>query len=319
MNSSDRENRWRELSALIEADDLSAEDLKRLARLYRQVTIDLSQARDRGDEPSRVRYLNDLAVRAHSRIYSSRRVDFRPVFGFFIHGFPRLLRKHWRPVWIAMAVLYGSALASGLAVVHNPELAYSLFDERMVEFENVRLEKQEGEYRGNFTFSQDVSIFVAGTIILNNCRVAIIAFAAGALCCVPGLLLILYNGRMLGTLSGMLYKSGYLWGFWSLIATHGVLELTAISIGGAAGLLLGWTLVSAIDRPRRDALKLAGKDALGLLGGACGMLVIAGTIEAFVTPHYGATVRWTTAATTGLLFVLYVRLLGKPAAARSST
>jgi uncharacterized membrane protein SpoIIM required for sporulation len=313
MKSTDRETRWRELSALLDAEDLSAEDLKRLARLYRQVTIDLSQARDRGDEPSRVRFLNDLAVRAHSRVYSSKRVDLRPVFGFFSHGFPRLLRKHWRPVWVAMAVLYGSALASGLAVVHDPELAYSLFDERMVEYENIRLEKQEGEYRGNFTFSKDASWLVAGTIILNNCRVVIIAFAAGALCCVPGLLLILYNGRMLGTLSGLVYKGGYFWGFYSLIATHGVLELTAISIGGAAGLHLGWTLVKATNRPRRDALKLAGKDALGLVGGACGMLVIAGIIEAFVTPHYGPAVRWTTAGTSGVLFLLYVWLLGRPA------
>jgi uncharacterized membrane protein SpoIIM required for sporulation len=210
-----------------------------------------------------------------------------------------------------MAVLYGSALASALAVVHNPELAYSLFDERMVEYENVRLEKQQGEYRGNFTFSQQASPLVAGTIILNNCRVTIIAFGAGALCCVPGLMLLLYNGRMLGTLSGLLYKSGYLMGFYSLIATHGVLELTAICIGGAAGLHLGWTLVAATERPRRDALKLAGKDALGLLGGACGMLVIAGIIEAFVTPHYGATVRWTTAATSGVLFAMYVWALGR--------
>ena len=87
----------------------------------------------------------------------------------------------------------------------------------------------------------------------------------------------------------------------------------AICIGGAAGLILGWALVAATYRPRRDALKLAGKDALGLLGGACGMLVIAGIIEAFVTPHYGPVVRWTTAGTTGVLFVLYVWLLGKPA------
>jgi uncharacterized membrane protein SpoIIM required for sporulation len=313
MKSTDRETRWRELSALLDADSLSAADLKRLARLYRQVTIDLSQARDRGDEPSRVRYLNDLAVRAHSRIYATKRVDLRPALDFFIHGFPRLIRKHWRPVWIAMIVMYGSALATGLAVVNDPELAYSLFDERMVEYENVRLEKQEGEYRGNFTFSQQASFFAAGAIILNNCRVTIIAFAAGAVCCLPGLMLIHYNGRMLGTLSGLVYKGGYFWGFYSLIATHGVLELTAICIGGAAGLILGWALVAATYRPRRDALKLAGKDALGLLGGACGMLVIAGIIEAFVTPHYGAVVRWTTAGTTGVLFVLYVWLLGKPA------
>jgi hypothetical protein len=55
----------------------------------------------------------------------------------------------------------------------------------VVEYENVRLEKQEGEYKGNFTFSVGASPFVAVLIIVNNVRVALVMFALGALLCVP--------------------------------------------------------------------------------------------------------------------------------------
>ena len=53
---------------------------------------------------------------------------------------------------------------------------------------------------------------------------------------------------------------------------------------------------------RGDAFRAASGDAFGLLAGACLMLVVAGIIEAFVTPHFSATVRWSVAAGTGNLF-----------------
>src|SRR5207253_5619366 len=123
-----------------------------------------------------------------------------------------------------------STLASFLAVLRDPELAYSLFDERVVEYENLRLEKQEGEYKGNFTFTVTESPFVAVAIIGNNVKVAAIAFGLGALCCLPGVLLLVYQGRMLGTLAGLVWVHGFFVDFCSLILTHGVLELTAFCI-----------------------------------------------------------------------------------------
>src|SRR5262249_49843384 len=150
----------------------------------------------------------------------------------------------------------------------------------IVEVENIRLEKQQGEYRGNFTFDVSSSPLVAVLIIGNNVRAAITAFALGALACVPGVLLLLYNGRMLGTLAGLVTLHGYLGDFAALILTHGVLELTAICIAGGAGFILGWALISPGQFTRREALRRAAGDAFGLLGGAAVLLVIAGHIEA---------------------------------------
>jgi uncharacterized membrane protein SpoIIM required for sporulation len=285
--------------------------VKRLCSLYRQVTIDLSQARAAGDDPTVLLYLNALAARAHGQVYAARRLRLRPLLQFVATGFPRVVRRNWRAVGAAVAVFLLTSVASWLAVVRDPELAYSLFDERVVEYENLRLEKQQGEYRGNFTFDVAESPIVAAQIIGNNVRVAITAFALGAAGCVLGVFLLVFNGRMLGTLSGLVWNGGYFVGFYSLVLTHGVLELSAICISAGGGLRLGWALLAPGRLPRRDAFRAAAPDAFGLLAGSVLMLVVAGIIEAFVTPHFGAAVRWSVAGGTGLLLALYVGLAGR--------
>lgn len=312
-----RRHRWAELSALLDTANrrgpagLTADQVKRLCRLYRQVTIDLSKARAAGDDPALIQYLNALAARAHGQVYAARRPEWRQLLAFVAVGFARTVRRNWRPVGAAAAIFLLSSLASGLAVVRDPELAYSLFDERLVEYENIRLEKQQGEYRGNFTFDATDSPLVAAQIIGNNVKVAIFGFALGSLGCVLAVLILVSNGRMLGTLSGMLWNAGYFVGFYSLILTHGVLELSAICVATGGGLRLGWAVIAPGRLPRADALRAAAPDAFGLLGGSVLLLVVAGVIEAFVTPHFGAAVRWSVAGGTGGLLALYVGFAGR--------
>jgi uncharacterized membrane protein SpoIIM required for sporulation len=309
--------RWEELTSLLDRvdrkgwPDLSAAEVKQLCRLYRQATIDLSQARTAGDDPELIRYLNALAARAHGRVYQTRPLNLGSLVAFLSGGFPRLVRRRLRFVLVSAGVFLLTALASGLAVVRDPELAYSLWDENYVEYENIRLERQEGEYKGNFTFAVGESPLVAVVIIGNNIKVAILAFALGALGCLPAILLLIMNGRMLGTLSGLMVNHGYFLAFYSLILTHGVLELSAICIAGAGGLMLGWALIAPGQLSRRDALRQAAGEAFGLLAGAAALLVIAGLIEAHVTPHFPAVVRWSVAGATAVLLAAYLAFAGR--------
>jgi uncharacterized membrane protein SpoIIM required for sporulation len=317
MSREAQRKRWQALAELLDRTEsrglaaLSVDEVRQLGRLYRQVTIDLSRARSTGAPPEEVRYLNNLSARAHGQVYRSRPVDLRPVLLFLATGFPRLVRRHYLPILCAVAVFLGSTAASFLAVARSPELAYSLFDERMVEYENIQLEKTQGEYRGNFTFDVSKSPLVAVLIIANNLLVAVKFFGLGALLCLPCLLMILYNGRMLGTLEAMVALHGYFWDFNALILTHGVLELTALCISGGSGLLIGWSILAPGRLTRKEALRRAAVDAFGLLAGACALLVVAGLIEAFVTPHFPRAVRWSVAGASALFLVVYLGLAGR--------
>jgi uncharacterized membrane protein SpoIIM required for sporulation len=312
-----QKQRWEELTALLDRADrggvgaLSVAELRRLCRLYRQVTIDLSRARTLGEDPDVVRYLNLLAARAHGQVYAARPIEMRPLLTFVLTGFPRLMRRHAVPLLVSGGIFLLASLASFVAVAREPALAYALFNEDIVEYENVRLEKQEGEYKGNFTFTVAESPFKAVFIIVNNVRVALVMFALGALLCVPCILLLVYNGRMLGTLTGLVWAHGYFLDFYALILTHGVLELTAICIAGGAGMMLGWSLIAPGRLPRKETLRRAALDAFGLLGGAALMLVVAGIIEAHVTPHFPQAVRWSVAGVSALALVLYFGFAGR--------
>ena len=140
----DARPRWEKLTKLLDCaqrrgvESLTVEEVKQVCRLYRHVTIDLSRTRTDGADPELLNYLNFLAARAHGCVYRARRVNIRGLFSFVGSGFPRLVRRWAWPILIATALFLGTALASFLAVIHQPELAYSLFDERVVEYENLR-------------------------------------------------------------------------------------------------------------------------------------------------------------------------------------
>lgn len=318
-----RQTRWKALADLLDdaarkgARALTATQLKLVCRLYRQVSIDLSRARAERESDDTLFYLNMLASRAHGFVYGSKKGNLREALEFLPFGFPRLVRRSAGPIFASAVILAATTLASFFAVVRQPALAYSLFDEGAIEFENLRLKKQKGEYRGNFEYiSKESSPSAAAQIITNNVRVALMALGLGALFCLPGCLLMAYTGRMVGAISGVTYNYGHAGDFYSLILTHGVLELSAIVIAGGAGLMLGWSLISPGQWARTGALKRAATDAVGLFLGAAVMLVLAGLIEAFITPHFGKPVRLSTAAVTAIGLFLYLRYAGvsRPAA-----
>src|SRR4051812_29354904 len=117
MRTEDRRSRWRELEELLMRAEkgglerLSVPEVKQLGQLYRQVTIDLSRARTAAAHPDLLRSLNTLAARAHGQVYRVPPVDLRPLLLFLITGFPRLVRRHARPILTTTLVFVGTTLA----------------------------------------------------------------------------------------------------------------------------------------------------------------------------------------------------------------
>src|SRR3974377_1275796 len=98
-----------------------------------------------------------------------------------------------------------------------------------------------------------------------------------------------FHGLLIGVIGVACYLSGMSPQLWSFVAPHGVLELPAIFIAGGAGLRIAHGLLFPGTLPRRDSLARAGSDAVKLLLGTIPMLIVAGVIEAFVSPTGLAT------------------------------
>ena len=150
-------------------------------------------------------------------------------------------------------------------------------------------------------------------IIVNNVRVAVAAFAGGLTAGALTLYLLVANGALLGTVLAVVQGYGLSGGLLTFTAAHGPLEISCIVLSGGAGLRLAWALLRPGDRSRRDALRLAGAQAIRVMLLVIPALGVAGILEAFLSPS-GAPIalKITVGVIAGLALWSYIFLVGRP-------
>ncbi len=148
-------------------------------------------------------------------------------------------------------------------------------------------------------------------VLINNIQVSFIAFAGGILVCLGTVFILVTNGAQVGMVAGAFHHVGEPGRFWGLITPHGLLEISAIVIAGAAGLRLGWTIIDPGDRTRTRAVAEEARTAVTIVLGLVAAFVVAGLIEGFVTPSDLPTAaRVGTGVVVELAFVAYILTFG---------
>jgi uncharacterized membrane protein SpoIIM required for sporulation len=274
---------WQELSAILgragnkgDVRRLNREDLKAIGPLYRRAVSDLAYVRLRGADPSLIQYLNDLLTRAHGVVYAERGPGLSRFLRFVSTGFPRLLYKHLGMIALAFSLFVVGGILSAVLCLQNRE--------HIGTFVPSILDHPDFYHNMAHTMTDAERPKEAAILMQNNIGVAIKAFGFGILAGFPTLFILFQNGLPIGALAVQQSDAGYGLDFWSFIAPHGVPELSAIFISGAAGMLIGFALIAPGERTRRDAIRLAGRDAIRLLFGTCLLLILAGFTEAFISP-----------------------------------
>ena len=148
---------------------------------------------------------------------------------------------------------------------------------------------------------------IATQIISNNVKVSFNCFAGGIFLGVGSLVFLGYNGLVLGATAGHFANLGVLGYLLSFIIGHGVLELFAIAVSGAAGFLLGFALLAPGDLSRREALVVRGRVAVRMVGAVVVLLVVAGLIEGLASAS-GASFAYRAgiSAASAVFLVLYL-------------
>jgi uncharacterized membrane protein SpoIIM required for sporulation len=147
----------------------------------------------------------------------------------------------------------------------------------------------------------------------NNIQVSFLAFASGLTAGLLTLWILFFNGLMLGTLTGLTSFYGIGFELWTFVIGHAFIELTIIFISGGSGLMLGWAILHPGLMRRRDALALAARKAVYLLLGAVPWLVVAGTIEGFISPNneIAPAIHWMVGIGSGIILYSYLLLAGR--------
>jgi uncharacterized membrane protein SpoIIM required for sporulation len=158
---------------------------------------------------------------------------------------------------------------------------------------------------------------MASGIITNNVRVAVACFAGGIFLGVGSLVLLAFNGLSIGAFAGHFANVGLLDYLLSFILGHGALELFAIWVAGAAGFLLGRSVVAPGQLSRADALVVSGRVAVRMLGATTLLLVVAGIVEGFISAGgVGLGARLGASAASLVLLAVY---LGNGVRARAAS
>ncbi len=283
-----KSGRWSEFAVLAERvsrkglDDLAAEELPEFARRYREVAADLARARTYGASPVAQARLERLVAAGHSALYRDERRTWGRMLDFVTRECPAAVVAARRYVFLAFLVFTLPALAGFVLLRERPALAAEVLPDVVLERAEAGAARA-GRGLGYVEAASGDRPLMASAIIGNNLAVAFNCFAGGIFLGVGSLVFLAYNGLSIGATSGHFANAGLLGYLWTFVIGHGVLELFAIWVSGAAGFLLGRAVIAPGDLPRREALVLNGRLAIRLIGAVIVFLIIAGSIEGLIS------------------------------------
>lgn len=312
----ERESEWKTLEALLDriqksgVKALERDELLALPKLYRAAVSSLSTARAVSLDNNLITYLETLCTRGYLFVYGPRTTFLKTCGDFFLRDWPLAVRQAGRATLFAAVIMFGTALIACLLVLSNPEWFYAFqagfIDARTPEATAEQL--RDGLYTDSSDMDGSLSVF-ASQLFTHNTMVALLAFALGFAVGIPTALLLAYNGAILGGFLGLYISKGLGFELTGWLMIHGVTELFAITLAGAAGFLIGGTIAFPGDKRRVDALAAAGKQA-GTIGmGLVVMLFVAALLEGFGRQLINSDVtRYMIAGTTLLAWMSYFYL-----------
>ncbi|WP_124979777.1 stage II sporulation protein M [Nonlabens xiamenensis] len=274
-----------------------------LSDLYIHLTNDLAFAQTYYQNSNTLRYLNSLATQAHQKIYINKKENGNSILRFFAMDFPLFFSNYQREFLFAILVFF---VAVGIGTVST------LYDDSFVrlilgdDYVNWTLDKiEEGNPTAVYQTSGQGGMFL--DITLNNIRVGMFCFAMGILTSLGSLWVITSNGIMVGAFFTMFYKEGVTLDAWRVIMLHGTIELSIIVVCGAAGIILGNSLLFPGTYERKYSFVRGVKAGLKVMVSTIPLFIIAGFIEGFVTRYafMPAVLNWLIVIASAALIIWY--------------
>ncbi|MCZ2403258.1 stage II sporulation protein M [Paenarthrobacter sp. Z7-10] len=269
------QSQWDRLDVLGRQRRLSGSEADELLRLYQSTSAHLSLLRSVAPEGALSALLSTRLARARTRFTGARSNFMEDVARFFVLSLPAAF---YRIRWLTLAV--GGAFAViavlyGLWALNNPDVLRALGSD-------ARLQRLVDRDFVDY-YSQNPAASFSGQVWTNNAWIAVQSVALG----ITGAFVpyqIYQNALNVGLTGGVMFAYGRGGVFFSYILPHGLMELTAIFVAGAAGLRIFWSWISPGPRPRATALAQEARSLITVAIGLVFVFLASGLVEGFVTP-----------------------------------
>jgi len=310
-----REQGWRDLERLIGLVEkrgvraLAADELQQLPSLYRSALSSLSVARSIALDRNMLLYLENLVLRSFLAVYGPRTRLRDNLRDFLLHGFPAAVRAaRWHAAVVLVAVIAGGI--AGFMLVSADESWFSALVPSGLAGsrgpESTRAELLNEEIFAPWPGFAKSFVGFANILFTHNTMVGILAFSLGLGAGVPSILLMAYQGLILGAFLALHYNRDLTVDFLGWVSIHGVTEFTAIILCGAAGLVIAEKELFPGRYSRVESLSIHGRSAAQIAAGAVLLFLAAGILEGGFRQLVASTPwRFAFGAATGLAWLAY--------------
>jgi uncharacterized membrane protein SpoIIM required for sporulation len=260
-----------------------------MAQQFTELVNDLGYSKTFYPHSKVTQYLNDLASRIYLNIYKNKREETSRIGRFFKTELPLTIRKHHREILYAFLIFVGFALIAAFSAAHDETFVRGVMGDDYVEMTEDNITK--GDPFG--VYKQGSALNMFAYIALNNIFVSFRVFVFGIFIGLGSIKEMFLNGVMVGSFQYYFFAKGLGWQSILVIWTHGTLEISAIILSGAAGLILGNSILFPGSHKRLHSLMQGVKDGLKIMIALVPVLLVAAFLEGFVTRYsYSAMPYW---------------------------
>jgi uncharacterized membrane protein SpoIIM required for sporulation len=277
-------------------------DADEMARDFIQLVDDLAYAKTFYPSGKVTRYINTQASRIYLNIYKNKKEESNRLISYWKYDLPLTIRKHQKTILFCF-ILFTTCWIIGFYLSKQDEsIMRDLLGDNYVDgtMENINKGNPFGVYEGAKPFLSWLWIMV------NNILVSLRYFALGIFLGLPTLNDLSHEGLRIGAFDQMFAGKGFGLQFFLVVFVHGTLELTAIIIAAAAGVVLGKSFLFPGTIKRIDALKNGAKDGVKIIIGLLPVFAMAAFFEGFITRLYNdISILTTVIVSLSVLFVIW--------------
>ncbi|RDC54107.1 stage II sporulation protein M [Pedobacter chinensis] len=262
-------------------DSMQQANPDEIANQFIEITNDLAYSKTFYPNSKTTAYLNGLASKLHQSVYKNKKEKSNRFIHFWKTELPLLFLFHRKQIFYALAFFLISCAIGAISAKYDDTFVRLIMGDGYVNMTNENIAK--GDPFGVYKQQNEFMMFMQ--IGLNNIFVALYTFVLGIIFSFGSIVSLFRNGIMLGSFQYFFFSKGL--GLQSVLVIwiHGTLEISAIVLAGAAGLVLGNSFLFPKTYTRMESVLKGAKHGLKMVLGLVPIFIVAAFFESFITRH----------------------------------